>query len=285
MAESIPLVSIVMATYNRANSIKRAIESALAQSYENLELIIVDDGSTDHTKSVVEPCLKDPRVRYFYKENQGSNVYPMNRGVEISGGKYVAILDDDDIWSDKDKIKKQVEFLEKNKEYVLVGGGAIKIDRNGKEIVRYLMPEKDKDIRQKILISSMFVHVSVLFKKDAFVEVGGYDEQFGGAADWDLWMKLGRIGKFYNIPEYLVTYTAHRADSLGYVEKNHKKLEWLKININLKKKYSKNYPHYIRGLIFCWLGYFYSLLPIKRILWPFMFKMRSKIFGDFKSNG
>ena len=280
-----PKASVIIATYNRDKTIERAINSALKQSYDNLEIIIVDDGSTDQTKNIVQPYLKDQRVKYIYQQNKGSNVFSMNKGVEIAKGKYIAILDDDDFWHDENKIKKQVDFLEKNKNYVLVGGGAIKIDKDGKEIVRYLLPEKDEEIRQRILISSMFVHVSVLYKKDAWKEVGGYDKEFGAAADWDLWMKLGTIGKFYNIPEFLVSYTGHHLDNLSYVEKNHKKLDWLKINIKLKKKYAKNYPHHTKGLIFCYLGYFYSILPFKRKLWSTMFKLRSFIFKDFKYNG
>lgn len=283
MITSEPLISVIIATYNRVDTIARAIDSVLTQSYKNLELIVIDDGSTDQTKDVVGSYLKDHRISYFYQENGGNNVYPMNKGVELSRGEYIAILDDDDIWSDKDKIKKQAEFLEKNKEYVLVGGGAVKSDRSGREIVRYLMPEKDYDIRQKILTSSMFVHVSVLFRKESWRKVGGYDKNFGGAADWDLWMKLGNVGKFYNIQDYLVTYTAHKSDSLGYVERNHKKLDWLRINIELKKKHAKNYPHFKKAIIFCWFGYLYSLLPGKRELWPMMFKLRSFIFRDFKT--
>jgi len=285
MTEFLPIVSVIIATYNRAKTLGRAIDSVLEQSYKNLELIIVDDGSTDQTKNVVQQYLKDTRVKYIYQENRGSNVYSMNKGIVNAKGKYIAILDDDDIWLSKYKIEKQAEFLEKNEGYVLVGTGAIKAREDGKEIVRYLLPEKDEDIRKKILTSSMFVHVSVLFRKAAWEKVGGYDNKFGGAADWDLWMKLGTIGKLYNIQEFFVKYTGHQIDNPSYVEKNHKKIEWLKINLELKKKHAKNYPHYIKGIIFSWLGYFYSFLPFRHKLWSYIFKLRSYIFGDFKYGG
>lgn len=280
-----PIVSVIIATYNRAKSLGTAIESVLKQSYHNIEIIVVDDGSTDQTKVVVQSYFKDSRVKYVFQENRGNNVYPMNKGAALGKGEYIAILDDDDFWSDHEKLKKQVEFLQKNKEYVLVGSGAIKIGQNGKEIVRYLPPEKDEDIREKILVSSMFVHISVLFRKDAWEKVGGYDAEFGGAADWDLWMKLGTVGKFYNIQEFFVTFTDHNPRNLGYVEARHKKLEWLKINIKLKQKHSWNYPHYAKGIIFCWLDFFYFLLPFRRKLWSVMFKFRNLVFNDFKYNG
>lgn len=274
-----PIVSIVVPTYNRAKTLPRAIDSALGQSYENIEIIVVDDGSTDGTKKVVESYFKNPNVRYIYRENKNCHVYPMNDGARAANGKYIAILDDDDFWCDKDKIAKQADFLEKNPDYVLVGGGAIKVDENGKEIVRYLLSEKDEDIRDKILVADTFVHVTAFFRKETWQKVGGYDENFDGIEDWDLWLRMGKIGKFYNIQDFFVNYSAHRSDSPGYSESKYGRLEWLKLNLKLKKKYRRDYPHYWKAILICWLGFFYSLMPFRRRLWPLMLKVKNIFFG------
>ena len=277
-----PIVSVVIATYNREKSIGKAIKSAIDQSYRNIEVIVSDDGSTDQTKKVVQTYLKNPKVRYIYQENKKCHVYPMNNGIKVAKGKYIAILDDDDFWCDKNKIEKQVNFLEKNKDHVLVGGGAIKVDENGKEIINYLLPENDADIRENILVRNLFVHVSVLFTKDAWEKAGTYDENFDGMEDWDLWMRMGRIGKFHNIPEFFVIYSGHQYNNPSYVERKYSRWEWLKLNIKLKKRHNKNYPHYKKALLFCWLGYFYSLLPFRRKLWPIVFKLRCFLSGVLK---
>ncbi|OGZ64154.1 MAG: hypothetical protein A3A98_04205 [Candidatus Staskawiczbacteria bacterium RIFCSPLOWO2_01_FULL_40_39] len=275
-----PIVSVIIATYNRAKTLPRAIDSALNQSYGNIEIMVIDDGSTDATEEVVRSYSKNPKVRYMYQENKNCHVDTRNNGIKATQGKYLAILDDDDFWCDVKKIEKQVDFLENNKEYVLVGGGAIKIDHEGNEIVRYLLPEKDADIREKILISNSFAHVTVLFKKEAWETLGGYDPHFDGMEDWNLWMRMGTIGKFHNIQEFFVRYTGHQRGNLGYVEKKYSKQEWLKLNIKLKKKFKGQYPHYAKALLFCWLGYFYSLLPFRRQLWPAIFKIRSALFKE-----
>ncbi len=275
-----PIVSVVIPTYNRKKTVGRAIQSALNQSFKNLEIVVLDDGSTDGTNEVVAGYLHHPNIRYIYQNNQGSLDKTMNNLVRATRGKYIAPLDDDDFWCDADKIKKQVEFLEKNPAYVLVGGGAIKIDQNGKEIVRYLVTERDQDIRQKILMNNAFVHVSTLYKKDAWEKVGGYDEDLDGGGDWDLWMKLGQVGKFYNMQEFFVKYSGHQQDNPGYCETRYGRQGWFQLNVRLRKKHRHQYPHYSQALVLCWLGYGYSFLPFKRRLWPLVFKIRSFLFRN-----
>jgi len=116
-------VSVIIATYNRAQYIEKAIGSVLCQSYKNVEIIVVDDGSTDNTKRILNPYIEDGEIKYIYQKNAGS-VRARDVGIKHSQGKYIAILDSDDIWCNQDKLKKQVEFLEKNPKdaWELVGG-------------------------------------------------------------------------------------------------------------------------------------------------------------------
>jgi glycosyltransferase involved in cell wall biosynthesis len=112
-----PIVSVIIPTYNRANLLGKAIQSVLDQTYQNFELIIVDDGSTDNTKELVEK-FNDKRIIYTkLRENSGSSVIPRNIAMKVSKGKYIALLDSDDYWFDSLKLQKQVDFLEANSDY------------------------------------------------------------------------------------------------------------------------------------------------------------------------
>jgi len=280
-----PLVSIIIATYNRAICIRGAIKSVLAQTYRNIELVIIDDGSTDKTKDLVQLFLLDPRVHYFRQENKGVSI-ARNNGIKVSKGKYIAILDSDDFWCKADKLEKQVNFLEKNIEYALVGGGAIEMDKEGKETMRYLLLENDEDIRKTILLSNAFANVTTLFRKDIWERVGGYDKGFDGLEDRDLWLKIGRLSKFYNLQEFFTCYIGHDYKNPSYLAKNYGRAKQLKLNIKLIRKYRNDYPGYRKAFLLCWASYFYSFLFFRQKLHPFSLKLKKIIFGSsvFKKN-
>jgi len=274
-----PLISVVILTYNGAGYIKKAVESVRSQSYQNIEIVIVDDGSTDETPEIIsEFSKKDSRIIILTNRTNLGFVKSLNKGVKKAQSKYIARLDDDDIWCDSKKIEKQVEFLEKDKDYVLVGGGMIKTNEKNREIARYLFPEKDKDIRKSILVENLFIHSAVLFRKDAWEKVGGYDEQFGFFADMDLWLKLGRMGKFYNFQEYF-TYYLDKETTGNYNMRNKDIRRKLGLFIRLRKKYRNDYSGYKKAYLFCWASYFYSFLPFRQKLRPLLLKLRALIIG------
>lgn len=270
-----PLVSIIIPTHNRQGYLKRAIKSVLCQTYQNIEIVVIDDGSTDETPKIVsELAKKEPRITALKNEINLGFVKTLNRGINRARGKYIARLDDDDFWVDPKKLEKQVGFLERHPDYVLVGGGVIKIDKEGKELVRYLLPEKDEVIRRSILIDNLFAHSAVLFKKDAWERAGGYDGEFGFFADRDLWLKLGKLGKFYNFQEYFVYYLRPEDERTDRLIRRR-----LGANIKLRRKYRSDYPGFWPALLLCFASYFYSFLPSKQKLRPVLFKLREIILG------
>ncbi len=274
-----PLVSVILPTYNREKYIARAIESVWKQSYENMELIVINDASTDGTGNLINNLAKDnPKIIVLHNEVNLGMVASFNKAINVAQGKYIARLDDDDVWCSGEKIEKQVDFLEKNPAYCLVGGGVIKVDKHDKEIVRYLLPKEDEDIRKTILVNNTFAHTTVLFRKDTFLEVGGYDEQFPFVQDWDLWLKMGKVGKFYNFQEFFVRYLDQEHND-PYHYRNYKIRRNLKMNIKLRKKYQDSYPHYRKAILFCFASYAYSFLPFKIELGPIIFQIRKLIFG------
>lgn len=271
-----PLVSIILPTYNRGEYIERAIKSVLEQTYKNIELIIVNDGSSDDTPKILsEISARDPRIIILTNKTNLGLVKTLNKGVKNARGKYIARIDDDDIWSDSEKLKKQVRFLEGNPDYILVGGGVIAVDKEGREIVRYLLPEKDEEIRSFLLLNNPFAHSTVVFKKDVWEKVRGYNEELSFSEDWDLWLRFGQLGKFYNFQEYFFYYFKGEQNRCNYYNIG----RHLRANIRLRKKYRHYYPGYSKAYLLCWADYFYYLLPFRQKFRPILFKLRALILG------
>ncbi|MDP3882997.1 MAG: glycosyltransferase [Candidatus Staskawiczbacteria bacterium] len=265
-----PLVSVIIATHGeRGKYLRKAIGSVLSQTYNNIEIIIVDDGSTDDTRKIVKPYLvfKNPKVCYIRQEKTKSPSGTRNNGIKISNGKYIAILDSDDCWPDSQKIEKQVAFLENNPEYVLAGGGVIRTDKAGLETRRFFLPEKDKDIRSLIILVNPFAHSAVLFRKSSWQEAGGYDKNFDFFEDWDLWLKFGKIGKFYNFQEYFTFYLEG-----GESQTDYNLRRGFKLSIKLRKKYRDCYPGK-------WKTFFLNTGYYVFVLFPFLVN----IFAFFRN--
>jgi len=133
-SNSVPRVSIIIPTYNRVDMLEKSIESVFSQSFTDWELIIIDDASTDGTEErMTKLSEREPAINYMRIPRitgKGISEY-LNIGLRNSRGEYIARIDDDDFWCHKDKLKMQVEFLDKNPEYVVVGGGVILVDKDG----------------------------------------------------------------------------------------------------------------------------------------------------------
>lgn len=272
------LVSVFISTYNRKKYIAKAIGSVLSQTFKDIEIIIIDNGSTDGTyEFIFELSKKYNNIIPLRNEINSGQAGAANKGISLARGKYIAILDDDDYWCDSEKLEKQVGFLEKNKEYVLVGGGVIKINNEGKEIVRFLLPEKDKDIRKVILTSNVFAHSTVLYVKDSWKKAGGYQENLN-CLDWDLWLKLGKLGKFYNFQEFFACYLDQGQNS-SRIKHDYQIRRKLIANIKLKNKYKNYYSGYKKALLVSFVSYFYSFIPFREKLWPMLFDLRNLILG------
>ena len=129
-----------------------------------------------------------------------------NTGFEKARGKYLAILDSDDMWIDPEKLEKQVSFLEKNPEYGLIGTWAKKVDGNGKDIGNMSFFADDKNIRKHILRRHQFVDSSSVFSRQAAMDIEGYDSSYAIAGDYNFMLAIGKKYKFANIPEYMTAY-------------------------------------------------------------------------------
>lgn len=252
-------VSIILPTYNGVQFIVNAIESVISQTFNNWELIIIDDGSTDKTGEIVlNLAQKDSRIKYLKNDKNLGIQKSLNRGLGEAKGEYIARIDDDDEWSGIDKLKKQIEFLNENLDYALVGTGVTVVDENNNKVTKYLLPEKDSDIREKILSKNCFAHSSVMFRKGVALKLGGYDEskEVLHVEDYDLWLRIGKVSKFFNLQFYGLKFML-RENAIS----SSNKIDQFKKDIDLVKKYKNNYPNFFRSLIFGYLRlYLYIFL-------------------------
>lgn len=226
-------VSVIIPTYNRADFLKRAIESVLNQTFQDFELIIVDDGSFDKTKEVVDSFNSD-KIKYIYQENSGGAAKPKNTGIRMAQGEYIAILDSDDQWL-REKLEKQMIFFKKHSEIKVVGCNFL---INGRK--EYRIP-KYRDLLKRILIADDMGPGSIMiYKREVFNKLGLFDENLKSGQDKEMRIRLAQEYKFGFVREPLVNYyTGHdNISSLGLsIEEREKDWQYI---FNKYKKYYNN---------------------------------------------
>ena len=196
-----PRVSVVIPAYNAGAFIAETLESVLAQTYQDFEIIIADDGSTDDTAERVKPFLSDPRVRYAWGEN-GGVARARNRGMALARGEFIAFLDADDLWP-KDKLEKQIAIMDAHPEIGLLCGDTAQFDEDG-IWCRSWFAEKGLGpvfFGSEVLVTDAFARLldvtfvsmgTVLLRKEIVDKIGGFDESFRVVEDGDLYLRVAR---------------------------------------------------------------------------------------------
>ena len=198
---SVPAVSVLMSVYDGAPWVRDAVTSVLAQTLTDLELIVIDDGSTDATPDVLA-SLRDPRLRVERRARQGLTL-ALNRALELARAPLLARLDADDL-ALPERLARQRRFLDANPQVGLLGTGAREIDLAGREVSIVRPPADDAAIRRVLIRANPFVHSTVMMRRSALERAGGYDPAFAVAQDYDLWMRLAGVTRLANLPEPLV---------------------------------------------------------------------------------
>lgn len=249
------MISVIIATKNGSAHIEKAIRSVLNQSEKDLELILVDDASTDSTPEILKKTAEaDARVKII---SLTTNVGPgkaRDAGIQAAavdkktGDAYIALIDDDDEWLQENKLKRQKSFLDTHPEHILVGSAKIiNVDEKGLPYPEerssvYMTPHFDQEIRDEMLRRNCFVTSSVMFRKKAYDTVGGFKPMYL-AEEYDLWLRMGKIGKMANIDGAEVSYT-YRAGSISRL----KQREMYTTIRTLVKEYQDQYPKKWLGL-------------------------------------
>lgn len=178
-------VSVIIPTYNRAKTLPRAIDSAINQTFDDIEILVIDDGSTDDTTKLVTESY--PSIKYYKTENRGVSA-ARNTGIKTARGKYVALLDSDDEW-DKNKISEQIRLLSCSRRPLCHTGE--KWIRNGRFVNQMKKHKKSGgDIFEQCLELCCISPSSALIKKEVFDSIGYFDESLPACEDYDYWCRL-----------------------------------------------------------------------------------------------
>ena len=246
------VVSIIMATYNRAKQLNQTITNIFEQSYAEIELIVINDGSSDDTLATLHQLQTQFSFIIIDNSQNLGLQKSLNVGINHASGKYIARIDDHDKWIDADKLANQVSFLESHPNVGVVGTGY----RIGQKSM--INPIKDVEIRNHILMRSPFCHVSVLIVKEVLDQVGGYDETLSYSEDWDLWLKIGKHAQLANLPDITV---AIQEEDISLSHDFY--LKQMPINRQIVKQYYNHYPLKYKALIYHqFIRFFFAIFPL-----------------------
>ena len=196
-----PKISVIMSIFDQDVFLEDAIKSILNQTYNNFELLIIDDCSTDNSLKIIN-SFNDTRIKIYQNKKRIGLSKNLNFLINKSRGDYIARMDGDDI-SLASRLEKQIAFLNKNPQVVLVGCWATIINQHGKEVGKLQYLINYQDIKRTILSYNPFIHPSICFRKEIIQEIGGYDEQLFYCQDYDLFLRLAARYSCMNIPEFL----------------------------------------------------------------------------------
>ncbi|MHB8170330.1 MAG: glycosyltransferase family 2 protein [Thermincolia bacterium] len=202
-----PKVTVLMPVYNGEKYLGQAIESILAQTFTDLELLIINDGSTDGSKEIIE-SYEDSRIRLVNNEGNLKLIATLNKGFELAQGEYIARMDCDDI-SLPDRLAKQVAFMEAHPQVGVCGTWAHKIDSSGKIVGKLKRPAGNK-LEKFLWCPSPIIHPTAIIRNTVFKTLR-YDQAYRDAEDYELWLRVSKVTKLYNLKEYLLLYRVHPA--------------------------------------------------------------------------
>ena len=225
-----------MSVYNGEKYLKEAIESILAQTFSDFEYIIINDGSTDHSYGIIqEYATKDKRIKLIQKEKNSGLIDCLNLGLSLARGKYIARMDADDI-SYSSRFQLQKDFLDNHPEIGLVGSNIHVINSSGKKVSNFInnpnLPKTPEQIYWALCFSCCINHPSIMARLDLMKSAGGYSKKSLYAEDYDLWARMVKITKFYNLPQKLMSLRRHE---------NNVTLLNNDIQLDTRKRVSKDY--------------------------------------------
>ena len=211
-------ISVVVTCYNYGKYLERCLNSVLAQTYKDYEIIVINDGSTDNTDEVVAPYLSNPNLKYIKQDNTGQTV-AKNNGITHASGEFIAFLDADDLW-EKDKLEKQI-ILFKDPEVGVVYSGFTQIGENDEPAYIFVPSLKHRGIvTEQLLFNNFVCFSSSVVRKSVLDEMGHFDEILAMGIDWDLWLRVSIKYKFDYVDEDLVL---HRVGHPLQMSKNAEK--------------------------------------------------------------
>ena len=216
-----PFFSVIIPTYNCADFLKRALTSVFIQTYQNFEVIVVDNSSTDNTEDVLN-SFGDKKLAWKKVNNNGIIAHSRNKGIENANGDWIAFLDSDDVWN-SDKLMQVKNAINQNPKVILICHDEWRVV-NGERKNHLMYGPAGNDLYERLLFKSNCLSTSaVCLRKDVAMETGGFSEkeEFVTAEDYEYWIRLSQEGKFHFINEALGEWHIHdRNDSVGNPQKH-----------------------------------------------------------------
>lgn len=203
-------VSVIIPAYNYAAYLAQAIESMLAQSLNDYEIIVIDDASSDDTPKVVASF--GDRIRYFRNDVNGGLSFSRNRGISVSTGEYLVFLDADDVLL-KDKLESQVQFLDTHSEFGVAYSDTVFCDVAGEDLgMRFsgVRSPHSGDVLEAVCRNNLFPIHAAMVRRRCLDVVGRFEEYYHPAQDWHLWLRLAGITRFHYENRVLCKYRVHR---------------------------------------------------------------------------
>lgn len=209
-----PCVSVIIPTYNRAHFLVEAVTSVLTQDFSDFEVIVVDDGSTDHTAAVMLQ-FNDPRVVLVRQENHGRS-QARNRALEMARGRYIAFLDSDDLYM-PGKLALQIDYLDLNPEVGMVYTSAYCIDYSGRPLdERYIASVSGKIYDSIAFFRPVTITLpTVMVRRELFSRTGGFDEKMHRFEDTDMWRRISKLVRIDAMPAFTCRLRTHAENSLA----------------------------------------------------------------------
>jgi glycosyltransferase involved in cell wall biosynthesis len=213
-----PLISVCMPVYNAERYVAEAVESVLAQTFGDFEFLIIDDGSTDGSRRILERyAAVDPRIRLVSRPNTGL-VIALNEMLAMARGEFIARMDADDV-SLPQRFERQVSYLREHPEVLVLGSPVLLVDPRGAPLTEMRQKQEHAEIDEALLDGIVLIcHPAVMARARAIREAGGYRSEAFPAEDADLWLRIAETGKLANLPEVLVKYRQH-LQSIGNAQR------------------------------------------------------------------
>ena len=203
-----PLLSAIVTVFNGERHLSETIQSLLSQTYNDFEIVIVNDGSTDGTGAIIQQfAARDSRIRFVDSPHVG-RAEALNVGCRLAQGKFVAILDADDI-ALPDRFACQMSFFEEHPSVALLGTGVRKITSDGRCFATVTFPTQNDEIKRSLIKEGCLAHSTIVMLKSAVFDVGAYRRAFPPAEDYDLWLRIAERYEMANLPQALVKYRVH----------------------------------------------------------------------------
>jgi glycosyltransferase involved in cell wall biosynthesis len=256
----------VFTTFHRPDRthLDEAIRSVLAQTFGDFEYLLVSDGDPAEAKRLAG-TFRDPRIRIIENHERIGLMRSRQLGVVEARGDLIAILDADD-FAEPLRFERQIEFLRNHPEHVLVGSALRYVDDASRTIGQRRYPESDEEIRRTIVEFNCIAQPAVMARRRALLDAGNYTPEFEWAEDYDLWLRVSRVGKLHNLPEPLTAYRIHRGAG-KYTRLKRSLRDIIRLKIHATRKYG--YPLTPRVALNIAMHCALVPLPTALVVWAF----------------